>query len=181
MSGIVTTGRKTFKDTAGANTYTIGADATRVTISGKMTSGDIINLEGLASEYTASASGRTITLKSATQTVTFQLSNTGGAASVRFLDGELTAGFASKGGATLGGVKLTKKPVDIDDSKLNEKLDSASVDFTGATGGGSTGGGSTGGSNSGSTLALTSSTNVFNGTSGDDYFDAALNATGPLL
>jgi len=173
MSGIVTTGRKTFKDTAGANTYTIGADATRVTISGKMTSGDIINLEGLASEYTASASGRTITLKSATQTVTFQLSNTGGAASVRFLDGELTAGFASKGGATLGGVKLTKKPVDIDDSKLNEKLDSAAVDFTGSTGG-STGGGTT--TPTGTPYALTTGFDTPSSTAGNDTYSGVIDS-----
>jgi RTX calcium-binding nonapeptide repeat (4 copies) len=161
MSGTVTSGRKVFKDTAGANTYNIGADATRVTISGKMTAGDIINLEGLASEYTASAVGRTITLKSATQTVTFQLSNAAGTASVRFLDGDLTALFATKGGATLGGVKLTRKAVEIDDSKLGT-TDAAQVDFTGgaATGGGSTGGGSTGSTFTLTTGADTASGNV---------------------
>jgi RTX calcium-binding nonapeptide repeat (4 copies) len=163
----VTSGRKTFKDTANtADIYNIGADATRVTISGKMTAGDIINLEGLASEYTASAVGRTITLKSATQTVTFQLSNTAGTASIRFLDGDLTAAFATKGGATLGGVKLTKKAVDIDDSKLGA-LDASAVDFTGSgsTGGGSTGGGS---ANVGSSFTLTTSIDVVSGTSGND-------------
>jgi Ca2+-binding RTX toxin-like protein len=171
MSGTVTSGRKTFKDTAGANTYNIGADATRVTIAGKMTAGDIINLEGLASEYTASASGRTITLKSATQTVTFQLSNTAGAASVRFLDGDLSAAFATKGGATLGGVKLSRKAVDIDDSKLGT-TDSASVDFTGSTGGGSSGGGSTGGT-TGQTYNLTTDINNVSGTAGNDIFNAS--------
>ena len=90
----VTSGRKTLKETSGLDIFNIGGDATSVTIAGKMKSGDIINVEGLASEYRASASGRTITLKSDTQTIKFQLDGTNGAASIRFLDGgrELTLG-----------------------------------------------------------------------------------------
>jgi len=169
----VATGRKTIKDTTAADIVNISGDATAVTIAGRMTAGDIINIEGLASEYTVSASGRTITLKSATQTVTFQLSNTGGAASVRFLDGELSAKFATKGGATLGGVKLTKKPVDIDDSKLNESLDSAAVDFTGSTGG-STGGGTT--TPTGTPYALTTGFDTPSSTAGNDTYSGVIDS-----
>ena len=104
----VASGRKTIKDTTAADTYNIGTDATSITISGKMTKGDVINIEGLASEYTASASGRTITLKSDTQTIKFQLSSTSGEASLRFLDGDLTASYGgTKVGASLGTQKLT--------------------------------------------------------------------------
>jgi len=173
----VATGRKTIKDTTAADIVNISGDATAVTIAGKMTAGDIINIEGLASEYTVSASGRTITLKSATQTIKFQLAATNGSASVRFLDGDLLATHANaKAGATLGGVKLTKKPMDIDDSKLGT-TDSASVDFTGgATTGGSTGGSTGGGSTAGTTYTLTTELNDFIGTSGNDTFNAG-NAT----
>ena len=142
----VATGRKIIKDTTAADIVNISGDATAVTIAGKMTAGDIINIEGLASEYTVSASGRTITLKSATQTIKFQLAATNGSASVRFLDGDLLATHANaKAGATLGGVKLTRKAVDVNDEKLGT-TDSSAIDFTGSSGGSSSGGSSSGGS-----------------------------------
>lgn len=172
MSGTVTSGRKTFKDSTGADTFNIGGDAVSVTIAGKMKAGDIINVEGLASEYTASASGRTITLKSDTQTIKFQLDGTAGSASVRFLDGDLTATYAgAKAGATLGGAKLGRKAIDIDDSKLGSN-DSSSVEF----GGSSSGGGSTGAS-VGNTFTLSSSADTgsaFAGTSNDDTYVAQI-------
>ena len=64
----VASGKRTIKDGTGADTYNIAADATSVTIAGSM-SADTINVEGLASDYMVSASGRTITLKSNTQTI----------------------------------------------------------------------------------------------------------------
>jgi len=171
----VATGRKIIKDTTAADIVNISGDATAVTIAGSMKAGDIINIEGLASEYTVSAIGRTITLKSATQTIKFQLAATAGSASVRFLDGDLTATYANaKAGATLGGVKLTRVAKDIDDSKLGA-TDASAVDFTGsaATGGGSTGGGSTGGGSTtttGQVFTLTTNIDVSSGTSGNDTF-----------
>jgi len=167
MSGTVTSGRKVFKDTASTpDTYNIGGDATVVTISGNMTAGDVINIEGLASDYTASASGRTITLKSATQTIKFQLAGTNGAASVNFLDGSLAATYGgTKVGAKLGDQKLTKKAVDVNDDKLGA-TDSSAVDFTGSS---SSGGGSTGGV---STFILTGGSDIFTGTSGNDTFNS---------
>jgi len=173
----VATGRKTIKDTTSADTINISGDATSVTIAGKMTAGDIINIEGLASEYTATASGRTITLKSATQTVKFQLAATNGAASVRFLDGDLTATYGgTKVGAKLGDQKLSKKAVDVNDESLGT-TDSSAIDFTGSSGGSSSGGSSSGGSSSGgssssagTTYTLTTSVDVLTGTSGNDTF-----------
>jgi len=135
MAITVASGRKTLKDTSAADTFNIGGDATAVTIAGKMTAGDIINVEGLASEYTASASGRTITLKSDTQTIKFQLAATNGSASIRFLDGDLTATYGgAKVGAKLGAQKLSSKAVAVNDESLGT-TDSSEVDFGG---GGST-------------------------------------------
>ena len=111
----VASGRKTIKETTAADIINIGGDATMVTIAGKMKAGDIINIEGLASDYTASASGRTITLKSDTQTIKFQLDSAAGSASVRFFDGDLTANHTAKGGALLGTQKLTRKAIEVND------------------------------------------------------------------
>ena len=146
----VTSGRKTLRETAEADIFNIAFGATSVTIVGRMKAGDIINVEGLASEFTASALGRNITLKSDTQTIKFQLDSAAGSASVRFLDGDLTAAFATKVGATLGGQKLLRRFVGIDDTKLGEN-DSAAVIYTdngttgstGTSGGTGTGGGTT--------------------------------------
>ncbi len=129
----VASGRKTIKDLdnkgTATDTYNIGTDATSVTISGKMTKGDVINIEGLASEYTASASGRTITFKSDTQTIKFQLSATSGESSIRFLDGDLKASYGgTKVGASLGTQKLTTKAAAINDEALGA-LDSTAVEF----------------------------------------------------
>jgi Ca2+-binding RTX toxin-like protein len=167
----VASGRKTIKDNTGADTYNISADATSVIIAGKMTSGDVINLEGLASEYTVSASGRTITLKSESQTIKFQLAATSGTASIRFLDGDLTATYSAKGGALLGTQKLTKKAADVSDEALGT-TDSTAIDFT--TGGSSSGGSSSG--TTGSTYALTIDTDTWTGTSGNDTFNASNSA-----
>ncbi len=147
----VSTGRKTFKDVAGADSYNIAANATRVTIAGKM-SGDIINLEGLASEYTVRASGRTITLTSDSQTVVFQLASTNGSASIRFLDGSLDAKFDGKT-AMLGTQKLGKKAAEVNDSALGTS-DSTAIDFSGTGSGGSSG-------TTGSTFTLTTGVDAF--------------------
>lgn len=161
-------GNKTFKDTANtADIYNIGADAVRVTIAGKMKAGDVINVEGLASEYTVKASGRTITLKSDTQTITFQLDSATGAAAVRFLDGELSASFNGKA-AMLGTQKLAKKFADVNDAALGASDSSAAIDAAYGNGGGSSGGSST-------TFNLTSGVDAggaFVGTSGNDTFNA---------
>lgn len=168
----VTKGNKTFKDSAAADTYNIAADAVKVTIAGKMKAGDIINVEGLASEYTVKASGRTITLKSDTQTIVFQLDGTAGAASVRFLDGSLDASFNGKT-AMLGAQKLSTKYAAVNDSAL-QATDSSSVDFSGNGTGGSSG-------TTGSIFTLTSSSDVFSpnmanelykSTAGNDTFRA---------
>lgn len=156
-------GNKTFKDTTAANVFNVGADATKVTIAGKLTNGDIVNIEGLASEYTVKASGRTVTLKSDTQTIVFQLSNVSGEASVRFLDGDLTAKFDGKV-SYLGAQKLSKKYADVNDATLGANDSSAAIDA--ATGGTSSG-------TTGSTFTLTDTVdavNNFTGSAGSDTF-----------
>jgi len=173
----VSSGRKTLKDTTAADTFNIGGDATSVTIAGKMTKGDVINVEGLASEYSVSASGRTITLKSDTQTIKFQLATTGGEASIRFLDGDLTATYGgTKVGASLGGVKLVSKAVMIDDSKLGT-TDSSAIDFSGSS---SSGGGSSGGSTSGTAYSLTGGADVIKGNSDDNAITSTLGTLSTL-
>ena len=124
----VASGKRTIKDGTGADTYNIAADATSVTIAGSM-SADTINVEGLASDYMVSASGRTITLKSDTQTIKFQLKAGSGTATVAFLDGSLTAAVTAKG-ATLGTQKLSKKAVEVNDAAMGA-ADATAVDFTG--------------------------------------------------
>ncbi len=166
----VTTGRKTFKDATGADTYNISGDATRVTIAGKLVSGDIINIEGLASEYTVRASGRTVTLSNGVQTVVFQLSNVNGSASVRFMDGDLTASFNGKN-AFLGTQKLGKKAVEVNDSAMG------TTDSSGAFTGGTT-------APTGSTFTLTAgidSGTAFTGGSNNDTFNADETATSGRL
>jgi hypothetical protein len=171
----VTSGRKTIKETLNvADNFNISGDATSVTIAGKMKAGDIINIEGLASDYLVSAAGRTVTLKSDTQTIKFQLDSTAGSASVRFFDGDLTASYTAKGGALLGTQKLTRKAADVNDENLGAN-DSSAVSY------GSSSSGSTGGSTGTSSVpfTLTTGTNRFTGGSGDDTFDGGL-STGSL-
>lgn len=167
-------GNKTFKDTANtADIYNIGADAVRVTVAGKMKSGDIINIEGLASEYTVKASGRTFTLTNGTQTITFQLDGAAGAASVRFLDGSLDASFNGKV-AMLGAQKLSKKYADVNDAVMGANDSAAAIDSAYGNGGSSSGGSST-------TINLTAGVDAgsaFVGTSGNDTFTANV-ATNP--
>ena len=177
----VTSGRKTLRETAGADIFNIAFGATSVTIVGRMKAGDIINVEGLASEFTASALGRNITLKSDTQTIKFQLDSSAGSTSVRFLDGDLTATFVAKVGATLGGQKLLRRFVGIDDTKLGD-IDSSAVvytddgasDSTGASGGAGTGGGTTPPTVPGPTVALTTNKDNLAGTDKSDSFNAMI-------
>jgi len=174
-------GNKVFKDTTDNNTFNVGTEATKVIISGKMTSGDVINVEGLANEYTVRASGRTVTLKSDTQTITFQLASGTGAAKVVFLDGSLNAAVGAKGAITLGGQKLSSKYAEVSETGLvdtdssSTALDTA---YAAVTGGSSSGGSSSGGSSSGgSTFTLTSSIDSPGSTSGDDVYLGDNNTT----
>lgn len=159
----VSTGRKTFKDATGADTYNIAGDATRVTIAGKLVAGDVINIEGLASEYTVRASGRTVTLTNGEQTIVFQLSNTNGAASVRFLDGDLTATFNGKN-AFLGTQKLAKKAVEVSDTALGTSDSSTAFSGTSSTMGG--------------TFTLTTNVDGVSGTAGDDTISGLIGTSG---
>lgn len=172
----VTSGRKPLKATAETDIFNIEVGTTRVTILGRLKTGDIINVEGLASKYTASASGRHVTLKSDTQTIKFQLDSAADSASVRFLDGDLTAKFATKGGASLGGQKLSRNAAVIDVTNLGESNSSAAI-YTGTGNSGATG---TGGSPStalGSTFTLTASKDNIVGTEKSDSFNALISNT----
>jgi len=92
----VASGKKIYKDNASsADTYIIDADATSFTLAGKI-NGDIIALEGLASDYTVKATGRTFTLTNTDgQKIRFQMA-TLGSATIEFFDGALTATWSGK-------------------------------------------------------------------------------------
>ncbi len=163
-----TSGRKTFRDTANAaDTYVIGADATRVTIAGRLTNADVLNIEGLASEYTVRASGRTITLTNGEQTVVFQLANGATAVSVRFLDGALNAAFDGKT-STFGGTKLGKKAVDVNDANIDDTK--AATAFDAGSGSGTT--------TTGGTFTLTTSVDSPTATSGNDTITGLIGVSG---
>jgi hypothetical protein len=125
--------RATYKESSATNnTYVINDDTKGATISGSV-NGDIIAIEGFAADFTASVSGRVVTLKSTVDTavvIKFQLaSTTGSTASVRFLDGDLTATYtAATKKVTLGAQTLSSKAAAVNDSALGANDSSSTFD-----------------------------------------------------
>lgn len=97
--------KQTWSETtaAGANTFAINSDATSAKLSLRG-SGDAIYVNGLSGEYQVKASGKTVTLKSDSQTITIVLNSvsksTVVANTIYFVDGSLTLGNSS-GSSTL--------------------------------------------------------------------------------
>ena len=178
MSITVASGKRgTYKATSAVDTFIINDDTKGATIT-NVTGGDIIAIEGFAADFTAKVSGRTVTLTSTVDTalvIKFQLANaTGATASVRFLDGDLTATYTATVGSTkahvdLGTQKLTAKAVAVSDAALGAN-DSVST-FDETSGGGS--------SSTGTTFTLTTGIDngsAFVGTSNNDTFTANTSA-----
>ena len=174
MSITVASGKRgTYKATSAVDTFIINDDTKGATIT-NVTGGDIIAIEGFSADFTAKVSGRTVTLTSTVDTaivVKFQLANaTGATASVRFLDGDLTATYTAAVGKTkahvdLGTQLLTTKAVAVSDAALGAN-DSVST-FDETSGGGS--------SSTGTTFTLTTGVDAgasFTGGTGDDTFSA---------
>ncbi|MBM3350285.1 MAG: hypothetical protein FJY53_00550, partial [Betaproteobacteria bacterium] len=165
--------RATYKESSATNnTYVINDDTKGATIAGSV-NGDIIAIEGFAGDFTASVKGRTVTLKSTVDTdivIKFQLSSTtGSTASVRFLDGDLTATYtAATKKVTLGAQTLSSKAAAVSDSALGANDSSATFDESAGSS-----------SATGSTFTLTvgiDSGSSFVGGAGDDTFNAASTA-----
>ncbi len=164
--------RATYRESSATNnTYVINDDTKGATISGSI-NGDIIAIEGFAGDFTASVSAsRVVTLRSTVDSdivIRFQLANTNNAtASVRFLDGDLTATYATTGKkVTLGTQTLTRKAAAINDSALGSNDSSSTFDE------------SSGGSGTGTTFTLTTDLDSRSGTGGDDTFNSGLVARG---
>lgn len=108
---------ETSNTTSGTNTFAIqdSAAAAKVLLRG---SGDTVLVEGLSAEYQVKANGKTVTLKSADQTITIVLNSltktTPATAKIVFLDGELSVGnTAGSSVIKLGDQSLTKKFKDL--------------------------------------------------------------------
>ncbi len=108
---------ETSNTTSGTNTFAIqdSAAAAKVLLRG---SGDTVLIEGLSAEYQVKANGKTVTLKSADQTITIVLNSltktTPTTAKLVFLDGELSVGNTSGSSVIkLGDQSLTKKYKDL--------------------------------------------------------------------
>jgi len=160
---VATGKRATFKESSATNnTYVINDDTKGATISGSV-NGDIIAIEGFAGDFTASVRGRVVTLKSTVDTdvvVKFQLANTAGStASVRFLDGDLTATYTAAKKVTLGAQTLSSKAAAVNDSALGSNDSSAIFDESGNN-------------TPGSNFAFGSGVTQINGTDGDDSITA---------
>jgi len=126
--------RATFRESsADQNTYVINDDTKGATISGSV-NGDIIAIEGFAGDFTASVSrSRVVTLKSTVDPdiiIRFQLASANNSsASVRFLDGDLTATYTTAGKkVTLGTQALTSKAAAVNDAALGSSDSSSYFD-----------------------------------------------------
>ncbi len=166
MAVTVASGKRgTFKGTSAVDTFIINDDTKGATIT-NVSGGDIIAIEGFAADFTAKVSGRVVTLTSTVDTalvIKFQLAATSGTASVRFLDGDLTATYtAASKSVTLGAQKLTAKAAAVSDAALGAS-DSVST-FDETAGGGS--------SSTGTTFTLTTGVDTtLTGGAGNDTFN----------
>jgi len=156
--------RATYRESSATNnTYVINDDTKGATIAGSV-NGDIIAIEGFAGDFTASVRGRVVTLTSTVDkdiVVKFQLASANGTASVRFLDGDLTATYSSSTKkTTLGAQTLSSKAAAVNDSALGANDSSSTFDE------------SSGGSGTGTTFTLTTDLDNRTGTAGDDTFSA---------
>ncbi len=174
MAVTVASGKRgTFKGTSAVDTFIINDDTKGATIT-NVSGGDIIAIEGFAADFTAKVSGRVVTLTSTVDTalvIKFQLAATSGTASVRFLDGDLTATYtAASKSVTLGAQKLTAKAAAVSDAALGTS-DSVST-FDETAGGGS--------SSTGTTFTLTTGADntLVVGGSGNDIYNGVTSDAG---
>jgi len=180
----------TFTSTAGArlvkkdsttsnDTYVVLDDSKGLVLTGNA-NGDTIKIDGLSTDFTFKASGKTLTLTSVDDSsfrIQVQIAN-GGSVTLGFLDGGVTASYASTGstkGVTLAGSagtqKVTSKAAALADAvSVNEATASVDTfDTTTTTTTTTTTGVST---NLTATVGETAT-----GTGSDDTFNAATNVT----
>lgn len=159
--------------TTSADTYVVLDNSKGLVLTGNA-NGDTIKIDGLSTDFTFKASGKTLTLTSVDDSsfrIQVQIAN-GGSVTLGFLDGGVTASYASTGsakGVTLAGSagtqKVTSKAAALADAvSVNEAT--ASVDTFDTTTGGTTT------TTTGSAFALGTTVDNLVGTSGDDAFSA---------
>jgi hypothetical protein len=169
--------------TTSADTYVVLDNSKGLVLTGNA-NGDTIKIDGLSTDFTFKASGKTLTLTSVDDSsfrIQVQIAN-GGSVVLGFLDGGVTASYASAGsakGVTLSGAsgtqKLTSKAAALADAvSVNEAT--ASVDTFDTTTGGTT---TT--TTSGVNVTLTTNVETSSGTESNDVFSATLTNTGASL
>ena len=162
-SGTNTQQTWTESGTATANTFAVQDTATKAKLGLTGTSGDVIRIEAFSGEYTAKLSGKTLTLKSDTQTITVVMA-TGSTVTLAFLDGTMDVVLAAK---TIGTQKLTTKYVDVTAAATSNATSDAAIAYFDD--------GASTTTTTGTTFTLTTGVDqgaAFTGGSGDDTFIA---------
>jgi len=171
-----TSGKRLTKadSSSSADTYVVSSDSLGLVLTGNA-SGDTIKIDGLSTDFTFKASGKTLTLTSI-DTPTFKIQvqiAAGGSVTLGFLDGGFTAAYASSGaakGVTLGGVqKLTTKAAELGSTVTVDeaKASVSTFDTTTATT-----------TTTGSGYALSTNVDGISGSAGNDTISGIIAASG---
>jgi len=180
-----TSGKRLTKadSSSSADTYVVSSDSLGLVLTGNA-SGDTIKIDGLSTDFTYKASGKTLTLTSI-DTPTFKIQvqlAAAGSVTLGFLDGGVTASYASSGsakGVTLAGSagtqKLTTKSaelaatVTIDEAKASVSTFDTTTSSTTTT---------TTTSSTGSNFVLSTNVDAVSGTANNDVIVGLIGTSG---